>query len=78
MGLGQRNGVAPPGFLAVCTLMIKVYRNLDHGVMFIGAWARDAFTLSAVPYMDKSDLFHMAIGTPLDEDFFADSSECGQ
>jgi hypothetical protein len=39
MGLGKGNGVAPPGFLGVCTLMINVYRNLGHGVTFIGAWA---------------------------------------
>jgi hypothetical protein len=39
MGLGQGNGAPPPGFLAVCTLMINVYRNLGHKVMFIGAWA---------------------------------------
>jgi hypothetical protein len=36
MSLGQGNGAGPPGFLAVCTLIIKVYQNLDHGVMFIG------------------------------------------
>jgi hypothetical protein len=67
MGLGQGNGVPPPGFLAVCTLMINVYRNLGHGVTFIGAWAWDAFILSAVLYVDDSDLFHMAVGMPLDE-----------
>ncbi len=39
MGLGQGNGAPPLGFLAVCTLMINVYRNLGHGVMSIGAWA---------------------------------------
>ncbi len=39
MGLGQGNGAAPPGFLAVSTLMINVYCNLGHGVTFIGAWA---------------------------------------
>ena len=37
--------------------------------MFIPAWAQHAFTLSAVLYMDDSDLLHMAIGTPLDEEF---------
>ncbi len=47
MDLGQGNGAAPLGFLAVCTMMICVYRNLGHGVTFIGAWARAAFTLSA-------------------------------
>ncbi len=66
MGLGQGNGAPPPGFLAVCTLTIKVYCNLGHGVTFIGAWAQDAFTLSAVLYVDDSHLFHMAIGMPLD------------
>ncbi len=69
MGLGQGNGTAPPGFLAVCTLMINVYHNLGHGVTFIGAWAQDAFTLAVVLYFDDSDLFHMAIRMPLDEEF---------
>ncbi len=69
MGLGQGNGVAPPSFLAVCTLMISIYHNLGHGVTFIRAWARDAFILSAVLYMEDSNLFHMAIGTPSEEEF---------
>ncbi len=37
MGLGQGNGASPPDFLAVCTLMIKVYHNLGHGVTVIRA-----------------------------------------
>ncbi len=69
MGLGQDNGAPPLGFQAVCTLMINVYCNLGQGVTFIGAWARDAFTLAAVLYVDDSDLFHMAIGMSSDEGF---------
>jgi hypothetical protein len=69
MGLGQGNGAAPPCFLAVCTLMINVYRNLGHGVTFIRAWAQDAFTLAAVLFVDDSDLFHMAIRMPSNEEF---------
>jgi hypothetical protein len=69
MDLGQGNGAPPPGFLAVCTLMINVYCNLGHGVTFIGARAQDAFTLSAVLYVDNSYLFHMAIRMPSDEAF---------
>ncbi len=61
MDLGQGNGATLPGFLAVCTLMINVYHNLGHGVTFVGAWAWDAFTLSAVLYVDDSDLFHIAL-----------------
>jgi hypothetical protein len=49
--------------------MINVYCNLGHGVTFIGAWAWDAFTLSAVLYVDNSDHFHMAIRMPSDEEF---------
>jgi hypothetical protein len=30
MGLGQGNDAAPPGFMAVCTLIINVYHNLGH------------------------------------------------
>ncbi len=59
IGLGQGNGAAPLGFLAVCTLMIDIYHNLGHEVRFIGAWACDAFTLSAVLYVDDSDHFHI-------------------
>jgi hypothetical protein len=69
LGLGQGNGAPPPGFLAVCTLMINVYYNLGHGVIFIGAWARVTFTLSVVLHVDNSELFHMAIRTPSDEEF---------
>ncbi len=66
---GQGNGAAPLGFLAVCTLVINVYRNLGHGVTFIRAWAQDAFTLAAVLYVDDFDLFHMAIRMPSDKEF---------
>ncbi len=69
MGLGQGNNAALLGFLAVCKLMINVYHDLGHGVTFIGAWAQDAFTLARVPNVDDSDLFHMAIRTPSDEEF---------
>ncbi len=69
MGLGQGNGVAPPGFLAVCTLMINVYHNLCHGVTFIRAWAQNAFTLALVLYVDDSDFFHMIIRMLSDKEF---------
>jgi hypothetical protein len=49
--------------------MINIYHNLSHGVTFIGAWAQDAFTLAAFFYVDDSNLFHMAIRMPLDEEF---------
>jgi hypothetical protein len=68
-GPGPGQWCGPSSFLAVCTLMIRVYHNLCHGVTFIGAWACDAFTLSVVLYVVDSNLFHMAIRTPSDEEF---------
>ncbi len=69
IGLGQGDGAATSGFLAVCTLMINVYHHLGHRVMFVGAWAQDAFTLAVVMFVDDSNLFHMAIGMPFGEEF---------
>ena len=71
MGLGQGNGAAPPGVLAVCRLMINVYRRLGHGIEFLGTWSRDAFMLAAVLYIDDSDLLHMVKGYPTNAEFLA-------
>jgi len=70
MGLAQGNGAAPPGFLAVSTLMIDVYKRLGHGVNFTSAWSGDAFYLAAILYVDDSDLLHMSLeDLPEDEEF---------
>ncbi len=37
MDFAQGNGMAPPGFLALSTLMINVYKRLGHGVNVVGA-----------------------------------------
>ena len=71
MGLGQGNGAAPPGFLAVSTLMNNLYCRQGHGTEFVGAWARNAFMLAAVLYIDNSDLLHMAKGYSTDDEFLA-------
>jgi hypothetical protein len=71
MGLGQGNGAAPPGSLAVSTLMINVYCRLEHGTEFVGAWLRGAFILAAVLYLDDSDLLHMARGYQTNDEFLA-------
>jgi hypothetical protein len=61
MGLAQGNGAAPPGFLAVSTLMIEVYKRLGHGSNFVSAWSGDAFFLAAILYVDDSDLLHLSM-----------------
>jgi hypothetical protein len=44
--------------------MMNVYHNLGHGVTFIGAWVRDTLTLSAVLYVDDSNLFTWQLECP--------------
>ncbi len=70
MELAQGNGAAPPGFLAVSTLMINAYKWLGHGVNFAWPWSGDAFYLAAVLFVDDSDLFHLAELSETDDNFF--------
>ena len=71
MGLAQGNGAAPPGFLAVSTLMIGAYKRLGHGLNFVSAWTGDAFFIAAVLYVDDSDLLHMSLESEeSDAEFF--------
>ena len=70
MELAQGNGAAPPGFLAVSTLMINAYKRLGHGVNFARPWSGDAFYLAAVLFVDNSDLFHLVKLSETDDDFF--------
>ena len=69
MGLGQGNGMAPPGFTAMSTLMINAYKSLGHGVELHSAWSGIVFVLVAVIFVDDSDLLHMADALMTDEEF---------
>jgi hypothetical protein len=69
MGFRQGNGASPSGFLAVNTLLIKVYQRQGHGAHFAPGLAWDAFTIAAVINVDDSDLLHLARGTPTDAEF---------
>jgi hypothetical protein len=69
MGFGQGNGASPPGFLAVSTLLIEVYRRQGHGAHFTPGLARNAYIIAVVIYVDDLDLLHLARGTPTDAKF---------
>ncbi len=61
MGFAQGNSMAPPGFLALSTLMINAYKRLGNGVNIVGVWTGDAFYLAAALFVDASYLLHMAL-----------------
>ena len=70
MGLAQGNGAAPPGFLAVSTLMINAYKRLGHGVDLVRPWTGDAFYLAAILFVDDSGLLHLASLSETEDYFF--------
>jgi hypothetical protein len=71
MGLGQGNGMAPPGFTSMNTLMINGYNSFGHGVELLSAWSWSGvlFILAAVIFVDDTDLLHLAEKFMTDEDF---------
>ena len=73
MGFGQGHGASPPGFLAISTLFIKVYRRQGHGAQFTPGLAWDAYIIAMVIYVDNSDLLHLTRGTPTNAEFLEPS-----
>ena len=69
MGLGQGNGMAPPGFTSMNTLMINGYNSCGHGVDLVSAWSGLLIFLSAVIFVDDTDLLHMADKFMTEEEF---------
>jgi hypothetical protein len=64
-GIGQGNGMAPSGFLAVSTLMIETY-----------AWSGVQFILAAIIYVDDTDLLIVACSLDIHlDDFFHQTQE---
>ena len=57
-GLGQGSGASPPGFLALSSLIVNAYRRLGHGARVLSSHTRRLFHLTAVIYVDDTDLLH--------------------
>ena len=57
-GLGQGSGASPPGFLALSSLIVNAYRRLGHGARVLSSYTRRLFHLTAVIYVDDTNLLH--------------------
>jgi hypothetical protein len=57
-GLGQGNGAASPGFLALSSLIVNAYRQQGHGARVLSSFSRRLFHLTSVIYVDNTNLLH--------------------
>jgi hypothetical protein len=57
-GLGQGSGASPPGFLVLSSLIINVYCCMGHGAKIRSSYALRLFHLTAVMYVDDTNLLH--------------------
>jgi hypothetical protein len=58
LGLGQGSGASLPGFMALSSLIINAYHRLGHGAKILSLYSSCLFHLSAVMYVDDTDLLH--------------------
>jgi hypothetical protein len=59
LGLGQGNATAGPGFLAISAQIINAYLHIGHGACFQTSYTPHPFMITAVIYVDNTDLTHM-------------------
>ena len=57
-GLGQGSGASPPGFLALSSLVINAYPRMGHGAKILSSFLCRLFHLTAVMYVDDTNLLH--------------------
>jgi hypothetical protein len=55
-GLGQGNDASPPGFPALSPMIINAYHCISHGAKILLLYARRLFHLTAVIYVNNTDL----------------------
>jgi hypothetical protein len=57
-GHGQGNGASPSGFLALSSLTINAYQRMGHGAKILSSFSCRVFHLTAVMYVDDTNLLH--------------------
>jgi hypothetical protein len=67
-GLGQGSGASPPVFLVLSSLVVNAYSCLGHGAKICSSYVGRLFYLSAVMYVDNTDLLHWPDSAHLDPD----------
>jgi hypothetical protein len=58
MGLVQGSGAAPGAWIAVSTVIVGAYKRRGYGAHLVGGWSQRQLPLSALLYVDDTDLLH--------------------
>ncbi len=67
-GLGQGSGASPPAFLALSSLIVNAYHHLGHGAKICYSYAGRLFYLSAIMYVNDTDLLQWPDSAHLNPD----------
>jgi hypothetical protein len=67
-GLGQGSGTSSPGFLALSSLIVNAYRRMGHGVKVLSLYTWRLFHLTAIMYVDDTNLLHRPGASDIDCD----------
>jgi hypothetical protein len=67
-GLGQGSGASPPAFLALSSLIVNAYCHLGHGAKICSSYVGHLFYLSAIMYINTTDLLYRPDSAHLDPD----------
>ena len=62
-GLGQGNGAAPAGWCAISIVILRAHRAKGHGAQFLAPMSLVRSSLSAILYVDDTDLLHINMDT---------------
>jgi hypothetical protein len=58
-GLGQGNGASPAGWCVISFMILQVHGAKGHGAHFIAPMSHVQSSLSAILYIDDTDLLHL-------------------
>jgi hypothetical protein len=58
-GLGQDNGASPAGWCVISIMILRAHEKKGHGAQFVAQMSCVKWSLSAILYVDDTDLLHL-------------------
>ena len=76
MGLIQGSGAAPSAWSSVSTVIIRAYKRRGYGAHFFSGWSNINVPMTALLYVDDTDLLHMPLTHLPSEDALSQWVQC--